>query len=554
MSIFKKNKKTSSETKESIENFNLLKEKPKKIKKKIGFGHKHKKTSKKIVSTENKEREDAEGREIEIPDKQSQLEESIETKRDFENENDFLDDMVSEEEIIPEKNIKSEKKEDWSKSKRKTLVKKDMKGKPVFLEDTGEKIGTVFDSIYDREGNIVGYKIKDNKSDSILSFSLDQFGEDKGGLIFVPSWYTKGVKTIEKLEFKDKISPELTWLLKDHTITEEELYNIFVKHDDIVANYIEEAVALRELLSSRLKILERERITLKEDLMDLTEKRLIKDIDRRKFSEIVMQHRTKANVLDVNIKKCKELLERLEQTSFGILSTNIISKVEKKDQKYWRNRELLGEKDAVVIDKVENPYSSKQYDIQERYNELQEEYNNLKEALESKIEDPYEDKYNNLKQNYGKIQEEYEELKLAVENKTKDPYQEIYNDIKAEYDELQEEYNTIKAALESKIEDPYEDKYNNLKQNHEELQKEYEKLKLAIDNKTKDSYEEIYNDIKAGYDELQEEYNTIKAALENKIEDSPYEDKYNNLKQVYKDLQEEYEELKLSVEKLLQNR
>ena len=414
MSIFKKNKKSSSETEKNVKNSKSLKEKPKKIKKKkIGFGHKHKKTSKKIVSNENGEGETTEGKETQIPNKQSQLEENIETKKDF--ENDFLEDMISEEEIILEEPTKSEKKEGWSKSKRKALVKKDMKGKPVFLEDTGEKIGTVFDSIYDARGNLVGYKIKDNKSESTLSFSLDQFGEDKAGLIFAPSWYTKGVKTIEKLEFKDKISPELTWLLKDHTITEEELYNIFVKHDDIVANYIEEAVALRELLSSRLKILERERLTLKENLMDLTEKRLIKDIDRRKFSEMVMQHRRKVNVLDVNIKKCKELLERLEETSFGILSRNIISKVEKKDWKDQKNHGFIGEKDTIAFDEVENSYNDKYHDIKAEYDELQEEYNNLKEALENKIEDPYEDKYNNIKQNYDELQEEYVELKLAVE-------------------------------------------------------------------------------------------------------------------------------------------
>ena len=422
MLVFKKNKKSSSETKDQIKKSESLKQKPKKIKKKkIGFDRKHKKTSKEIVSTENEEIKVIEEKETQTADYQAQLEENGETKKDFENEDDFLEDIASEEKIILEEPIKSEKKEEWSKSKRKAFIKKDMKGKPVFLEDTGEKIGTVFDAIYDREKNLVGYKIKDSKSESILSFSLDQFGEDKGGLIFVPSWYTKGVKTIEKLEFKDRISPELTWLLKDRTITEEELYSIFVKHDDIVANYIEESVALRELLNSRLKILERERITLKEDLMDLTEKRLIKDIDRRKFSEVVMQHRRKVNVLDVNIKKCKELIERLEQTSFGILSRNIISKVEKKDWKDRKNRELQ-EEDKIVIDEVENSYKDKYHDIKERYDELQGEYNNLKEALENKIEDPYEDKYHNLTQNYEELLEEYKdlseehnELKLAVE-------------------------------------------------------------------------------------------------------------------------------------------
>ena len=113
------------------------------------------------------------------------------------------------------------------------------------------------------------------------------------------------MKTIEKLEFKDKVSPDLTALLSDDITTNEELYEIFVKHDDKVASYIEEAQTLRELLDNRLKIVERERVTLKENLMDLTEKRLIKDIDRREFSEIVMEHRRKVNVLDINIKKCK---------------------------------------------------------------------------------------------------------------------------------------------------------------------------------------------------------------------------------------------------------
>jgi len=489
MAVFKKNKKSASKIKEDVKNPNSLKEKPKKIKKKkIGFGRKGKKVSKKGALQEGKNVRATESKEIETIRSQTQLEKNIETKNDVENEEDFLEDIASEEEITPEKPIESEKKEEWSKSKRKTLIKKDMKGKPVFLEDTGEKIGTVFNAIYDGERNLVGYKIKDNKSDSILSFSLDQFGEDKGGLIFVPSWYSKGVKTIETLEFKDRISPELTWLLNDRTITEEELYNIFVKHDDIVANYIEDAVALRELLNSRLKILERERITLKEGLMDLTEKRLIKDIDRRKFSEVVMQHRRKVTVLDVNIKKCKELIERLEQTSFGILSRNIISKVEKKDLKERKNHEFIGEKDTIAFNEIEKPNDNKYYDVQDRYDELQDEYNNLKEALENKIQDPYEDKYNNLTQNYEELQEENNELKQSVGKKINDPYKNRYNDLKQKYKELQGECHGLKTMVENKIEDPYEDKYNNLTQNYEELLDEYKdlseehnELKIAVE-------------------------------------------------------------------------
>jgi hypothetical protein len=115
--------------------------------------------------------------------------------------------------------------------------------------------------------------------------------------------------------------------------------------------------------------------------MDLTEKRLIKDIDRRKFSEIVMEHRRKVNVLDVNIKKCKELLDRLDHTSFGILSKNMISNIEKVEQK--ERMEKFDEKVKVVYDnEIENPYKDKYYDLKQRYEELQEEHNELRVAVE----------------------------------------------------------------------------------------------------------------------------------------------------------------------------
>jgi len=385
MPIFKKNKKNKKDSFESEgENTDpeLLKEKTKK-KIKIGFGHKDKKSSKEVISKEKDETKAIESEPVQIINKPTQLENSEKTTEDYKDLDVFLDDLASSEEKTIEEPIKPEEREEWSKSKRKTLIQKDMRGKPVYLEDTGEKIGSVFEAIYDKDKNLIGYKIKDSKSKSILSFPIDQFDEDKNGLIFVPSWYTKGIKTIEKLEFKDRISPELTWLITDNTVSNDELYRIFAKHDDKITNYIEDAVALRELLSSRLKILEKERVILKENLMDLTEKRLIKDIDRRKFSEIVMEHRRKVNVIDVNIKKCKELIERLENTSFGILSKNMISNIEKEEQKYQEHHESFNEKDSATYDnEIEDPYKDKYYDLKECYEELKEEHDELKIAVE----------------------------------------------------------------------------------------------------------------------------------------------------------------------------
>ena len=287
-----------------------------------------------------------------------------------------------------EPSIPEEKKIQWSTSKKKEIIlPKDMKNKPVYLEDTGEKLGTVFNMIYDREKKLIGYKIKDKKSDSVLSFPIDQFDETKEGLIFIQNWYTNALKTLDRLEFKERVSPELTTLLSEDTISIDELYKIFIKHDDQMVNYIDEALSLKELLHQRLGVLEKQRIALKDSLMDLTEKRLIKDIDRREFSEDVANHRRKVNVLDVNIKKSKDLLKRLEATSFGKLGKKIPTQTDIEEKIQFRKKpEGSHEKaDLILAEEIKNPYKQKYDDIKLRFNQLQEEYNELKSAVEKII-------------------------------------------------------------------------------------------------------------------------------------------------------------------------
>lgn len=373
MDIFKKDKKPNKTSVSKIEeeiDSTFLKEEsaPEKIKKKtkIGFRPRDEKTT-------NEEPIQPEKQEI-------TYEKTVEKELDY--KTDVLTDICPDENAIPV--FKEIEEESNSKKKKKTFIKRDMIGKPVYLEDTGEKLGTVFDMIYDKENNLTGYKIKDNKSNAVLSFSIDQFDEDKDGLIFVPGWYTKAVKTIEKLEFKDRISPEFTTLLLDNAISNEELYEIFVKHDNEMAKYIEDAISLKEMLNNRLKILEKKRISLKDNLMDLTEKRLIKDIDRREFSEDVMEHRRKVNIVDVNINKCKELMQRLGRTSFGILGKNqVLPDIKIKDNLYEKNHESFKEKNKILYeDEMKNSYKDKYFTLKEQFEQLENEYQELKVAVE----------------------------------------------------------------------------------------------------------------------------------------------------------------------------
>jgi len=61
---------------------------------------------------------------------------------DPEKEIDALLDLLPEGELHGKYDENEEK--EWSKSKkRKPLIKREMKGKPIYLEDTGEKLGTV---------------------------------------------------------------------------------------------------------------------------------------------------------------------------------------------------------------------------------------------------------------------------------------------------------------------------------------------------------------------------------------------------------------------------
>ncbi len=382
MSLFKKN------IKEEKTNVTIQKNNPPLSRKELTeYYHKKEKPDIKIIKKKRIGFKPKEKKPIE-KEKIKEKEEPIIT----ENTDDVIEELLNNEGEPLKTEEDDKEKTPFSMKKKKALIKKDMKGKPVFLEDTGEKLGIVQDSIYDKDNNLTGYKIKDKRSDSVLSFPIEQFDFNKDGLIFIPGWYNNALRIIEKLEFKDKISPELTALISDDDLSNEELYDIFIKHDNEMVQYIDDAKSLKEMISGRLKVLEKQRIALKDDLMDLTEKRLIKDIDRRKFSEDVMTHRRKVNVLDVNINKCHELLNRLDKTSFGTLGKNNLLHDKKDNVKTKPN---LYES---VLNLQQKP---KRRDIPTYPKENEK--------------DEYKEKYFALKQEFDQLEEDYNELKIAVD-------------------------------------------------------------------------------------------------------------------------------------------
>jgi len=306
---------------------------------------------------------------------------SKQENNDSNEKSEFLKDTFSEGDLSK---IKDRGKQRENIKNKKKISLNDSKGKTVFLQDTGEKLGTVFDMIYDNDKNIIGYKIKDHKTESVLSFPLNQFEESKEGLIYVQSWYLHATKAIEELEFKERVSPELTTLLTKNDISNDELFNIFLKHDDQMANYIEKAISLKERLNKGLMILEEKRHEIKDSLLDLTEEKLIKDDKKKRFSEDFMTHRRKVNILNVNIKKCRGLIDRIDNTSFGKLGESLTFRPgqnPKAPDLYSLNETGCHNK----TDEIKNPYKQKYINMKVRFEQLEEDYNDLKSTVERLI-------------------------------------------------------------------------------------------------------------------------------------------------------------------------
>ncbi len=193
--------------------------------------------------------------------------------------------------------------------------------KIVYLEETGERLGVVYSVIFDENNHVAGYEIKDNSSDAVLQFPIEQFTEDKRGLFLAPRWYVNAVKTIEKFEFKERASPELVHLFSEKIYAESNPV-LFKEFDPEFTTCVQESKSLRELLRNQLLVYEQQRQKVNEALMDLTKKRLIEDIDRSSFSEAVMELRRKVKLLDITSTRCTELLQRLDATIFGKMSKN----------------------------------------------------------------------------------------------------------------------------------------------------------------------------------------------------------------------------------------
>jgi hypothetical protein len=267
------------------------------------------------------------------------------------------------------------------------------RGMPVYLEETGERLGTIVDLLCDKEGSPIGIKIKDDRSQIVRTYTLDQFERDRKGLIFLPGWYTKTLRIIKQLEFKERTSPWLSTLLLDEITSNNYLYDFLMNEEEDVISSVDEAMTLKKNLLKRLNVLEQRQASLKNALTDITEKRLMGELDHSGFSDEIQQYKQRLHIIIIHIRKCKQLVERLDQTIFSSLAGNtMITDDASETEKRYPQQELV---DRSAHEKIRS---------------------------QAKEDTLFKEKYETLKTHYDQLNHEHQELKIAVEklmNQTK---------------------------------------------------------------------------------------------------------------------------------------
>jgi len=283
----------------------------------------------------------------------------------------FLDELEPIEPPTTEKPTQTSKPP--IKKKHSFHLKRNLQGKPVYLQDNGKQIATVLDKIQDIKNNLQIYRIQDIETKQIYQLPATHFDQTTDGLIYIPTWYTKGLNLIEHLEFTDRINPELKLLLQDETNSPADLHDLFINNDPELNKYLHQTQTTQQMLTTRLTYLQKERTNIKQHILDLIEQRLIKNIPRKNFADTIQNHRSKATLLDLQINRCQTLITRLNNTSIGFYLYKTQTNTTSHNITHTQTNE-------------HQQLKHKYYTLQQDYHELQEKHAQLKHSIEKLLE------------------------------------------------------------------------------------------------------------------------------------------------------------------------
>jgi PKD repeat protein len=199
-------------------------------------------------------------------------------------------------------------------SKEKRRICKPI-GKSVFLKTGDEKLGDIIEIISDQNNQILGYKIKETKSEKVIHLFAEHCSQQKNNYICTPDCFTVPSKALEGLEFYDNIKPDIILLLKDNSVSKDECEKISIPQDDELRKNINHLYALDKMIKGSLYVLKKQHILIEDTLKDLQIKRVENMISQEQYLQMAFPYHQKLERVDQNIKKYREITKRLTQTS-----------------------------------------------------------------------------------------------------------------------------------------------------------------------------------------------------------------------------------------------
>jgi len=179
-------------------------------------------------------------------------------------------------------------------------------GLPVYLEEGGEKFGYVT-KVIKENGRVEGYEVT-TEGGLTIHIPADSVAVTKKAIMYRPRWYVEGIEFVKRLETQKMVTPELRKVLE----------GVARPRDPAARRIVEEGKNIYKEISGKLMMFIEERNKLRQELDDLTHRRILGATKGSEYARALVTLRRKMEMLDANIKKAEEILRLLNYPVFRV--------------------------------------------------------------------------------------------------------------------------------------------------------------------------------------------------------------------------------------------
>lgn len=183
-------------------------------------------------------------------------------------------------------------------------------GKSVFLSTEDEKLGDIIEIIRGQHNQIIGYKVKEDKSKKELHLFAEHCSQQKNNYIYMPESVRIPSKVMKGFEVCDTINPEIISLLNDNIVSKDEWEKIFVQQEDELRKNINHPGALDKTIQRSLRVLKKQHILIEGKVKELKRNKGKNMINQKQYQQMVRPYQQMLEDINQNIHKYENLTKR----------------------------------------------------------------------------------------------------------------------------------------------------------------------------------------------------------------------------------------------------